>query len=1156
VSEQILRKTPGSGQGVRLRVRLEQSETELDLIPHSLRSPLCEAFVEGPGGARTRVELPPSVTYQGTVRGGAKGIVAATIVGDEIRARIVLEDGTDWYVEPLGNRPAGTHAVYQSTDVSETPGACGMEDGAPTVRTDPALQAPSFDLPGESLDSGPLLTADPLQAPSVVSSGCVEAEIAIEADHAFYVRNGSTTAQTIADIDAVMNSVELIYARDSRISYRITQYLIQTVAGKYPVTDAAQMMSQFRDWWNANQGSVPRDLAHLMTGATLSGYIGYANIAVVCDRSAAYGLSRSTSSVFANRVGLTAHELGHNWGASHCNSFEDCWIMCSTINGCDQDPTRMSLTSISEIEAYRNLSGICLAAGTGTPSPLNPTARDDRAVAVRNGSTTVRVLENDFDANCQSISVGGYASTTPPGGTVSLSGDALVYRPAPGFVGQDAFPYTVRDGVGAQSTATVTVDVEELKPAEDSAGTVAGLQVRYYYVPPLDGDLSSMPTLTNPFRIETVPVLSFPETSGEFGESGLVDKVGARCTGTITTTGADTYTFYLTSDDGAKLTIDGVVRINHDGIHNMIERSASFYLGAGPHTVRVDYYDSTGPAGLRLEWRRGSGPRGVIPATAWGASGVQVAYYHLDSSVLPKLDALVPEKTAKVSNLNVPFSWGAFAGSGRAQHVGAVYEGLITVPSDGVYTFELTSEDGSRLTIGDRVVVDNDGIHNRASSSGGIALRAGAHRARVEYFLREQGCALTLHVSSATLAKQVVPASWWRHMPVAYVPNQYATIRAAIGAAQAGSVVWVAPGTYTGAGNRDLDLGGKSIRLTSGGGPALTVLDAQGLSRVFHFVNHGQPSAVVEGFTITGGLAESGSGGAMGFENSTLQVRNCVIQGNSSAWNGGGIGLSDMSNPIFESCVISGNAAGGAGGAVHAESGARPTFVGCTVSGNRASTSGGGVHVVGGGAVTFDRSILWQNGAGTEGAEAWTADTGSELSFSCSSVSAVGIGGSGTEVYGVGNQFANPRFCAPVAPSHAPTLGGGYRVASTSPVLASSCGTRIGALDQGCAATVTAVESADAAPQAVRLRQNVPNPFNPHTRISFALARGGAASLRVFDVAGRLVTTLVDRVLTAGEHTVTWDGESDRGQTVSSGIYFYRLRTDEGEETRSMVLLQ
>jgi hypothetical protein len=619
ISEVAISKTMAPDGGMKLRVRLHETDVELDLVPHSLRSSECEAFAEGPGGVRTPIELPPVATYRGTVGGGARGIVAASVVGEEVRARILLEDGTDWYLEPLRGRAAGTHAVYRGADVTETPGSCATEGETATVSTGPVTADPAPLLPGLEGQPSPESLGAP-QAPQElgsVSSGCVEAEVAFEADYAYFVWNGSSTAQTVADIEAVMNSVELIYSRDARIGYRITHYLIQTTNGKYPASSAAEKLIQFRDYWNTNQAAVPRDMAHLMTGVSMSDYIGYASVAVVCDRSSAYGVSRSTSSVYANRVGLTAHELGHNWGASHCNSLEDCRIMCSVINGCDQDPTSMSLGSILEIDAFRTFSGSCLAAGTGTPTPLAPTARDDVAVAVRNGSAAIPVLGNDFDANCQALSVGAYASTTARGGTVSSSGDALLYRPPPDFVGTDTFTYAARDGGGGQSSATVTVDVQEWSSATDASGTLSGLQVRYYHVPPVAQDLTSMPALANPFRIEVQSTLSFPSTSGAFGESGLVDRVGARCTGTLMVPQTDTYTFYLTSDDGAKLYVDGLLRIDHDGIHTESERTAAVSLTRGGHTVRVEYYDDTGPAVLRLDWRRGTGPRGAIPPTAW-----------------------------------------------------------------------------------------------------------------------------------------------------------------------------------------------------------------------------------------------------------------------------------------------------------------------------------------------------------------------------------------------------------------------------------------------------------------------------------------------------------------------------------------------------------
>ena len=91
---------------------------------------------------------------------------------------------------------------------------------------------------------------------------------------------------------------------------------------------------------------------------------------------------------------------------------------------------------------------------------------------------------------------------------------------------------------------------------------------------------------------------------------------------------------------------------------------------------------------------------------------------------------------------------------------------------------------------------------------------------------------------------------------------------------------------------------------------------------------------------------------------------------------------------------------------------------------------------------------------------------------------------------------------------------------------------------------------------AVELRQNHPNPFGPTTQISFALPQEGAATLEIFDVAGRKVRTLESGTLPAGNHQVIWDGTGPLGRKLGAGSYFYRLTVGDRVETRRMVLLR
>lgn len=93
-------------------------------------------------------------------------------------------------------------------------------------------------------------------------------------------------------------------------------------------------------------------------------------------------------------------------------------------------------------------------------------------------------------------------------------------------------------------------------------------------------------------------------------------------------------------------------------------------------------------------------------------------------------------------------------------------------------------------------------------------------------------------------------------------------------------------------------------------------------------------------------------------------------------------------------------------------------------------------------------------------------------------------------------------------------------------------------------------------PKTFNLYQNCPNPFNPQTRISFDIPEGETqrVSLKVYDVRGKLLTTLVDEVKGAGSYTVLWDGTDQRGRKLGTGIYFYVIDTGSFRSVRKMLL--
>lgn len=180
------------------------------------------------------------------------------------------------------------------------------------------------------------------------------------------------------------------------------------------------------------------------------------------------------------------------------------------------------------------------------------------------------------------------------------------------------------------------------------------------------------------------------------------------------------------------------------------------------------------------------------------------------------------------------------------------------------------------------------------------------------------------------------------------VPAQFATIQAALDAAGNGDTVLVAAGTYTGAGNRDLDPLGKAITVTGEGGAAATILDVQGTSGAPHrgfVLTAGGSFLVIDGFTIRNGHHANGGGilvqGLVTAKLKNLVVEQCVADG-----VGGGMHLLGGAGPTIDQCIFRFNqATQGAG--VRIDKDCFVAMTGTEISDNGASAEGGGLSVSG-----------------------------------------------------------------------------------------------------------------------------------------------------------------------------------------------------------------
>ena len=103
---------------------------------------------------------------------------------------------------------------------------------------------------------------------------------------------------------------------------------------------------------------------------------------------------------------------------------------------------------------------------------------------------------------------------------------------------------------------------------------------------------------------------------------------------------------------------------------------------------------------------------------------------------------------------------------------------------------------------------------------------------------------------------------------------------------------------------------------------------------------------------------------------------------------------------------------------------------------------------------------------------------------------------------------------------------------------------------------IAAIKSQSVIPENFELGQNYPNPFNPTTAISFGIPVQSIVELTIYNIRGQKVKTLVNEFFNAGYHEVVWDGTDDGSHKVASGMYFYKLKSNDITETKKMIMLK
>ncbi len=183
------------------------------------------------------------------------------------------------------------------------------------------------------------------------------------------------------------------------------------------------------------------------------------------------------------------------------------------------------------------------------------------------------------------------------------------------------------------------------------------------------------------------------------------------------------------------------------------EVTASSPLAGGPvrltdsATVRARLFRAGRPVSPVAEATfRKVAPRPAV-TVARTAPGLCFEYYEGDWNRLPDFDRLTPVSAGVVPEIT-------FAPRHHQEHFALRYRGFVTVPAEGVYTFETISDDGSRLYIGDELVVDNDGLHGMRSATGVVALAAGRHPLTITFFEKTGGDGLEVFLRGPGLDRR------------------------------------------------------------------------------------------------------------------------------------------------------------------------------------------------------------------------------------------------------------------------------------------------------------------------------------------------------------------------------------------------------------------
>ncbi len=359
------------------------------------------------------VDLPRALFYTGSVKEIPGSFVYLALFRDYCTGYIEIPSGNEgirrYTIAPLSiqDGQSATMAIYDEFDALMRNGmlggaghwGCGAED---LPEYQPAVDQVFKEAKRSSKSSR-----------RVQGNDMLVAQIALEGDSAFYAAHNRNLSRAMHYALTVMGAASAIYQRDVNVALQVPYLRVWTGGDPYPGSTSSILLSQFRNYWNANMNGVSRTVAQLMSTSSIGGGIAYVN--VLCSSSTGYavlGMNNNVtypSTAYVWDTDVTAHETGHNFGSPHTHSclWEPAIDSCYTAEGTCFSSTR---PRVGTIMSYCHLTQF------GTQLYMHPRVAD----LVRSKAemaSCISLLENSA-ANDVAVST---INVPTPGGRLATS---------------------------------------------------------------------------------------------------------------------------------------------------------------------------------------------------------------------------------------------------------------------------------------------------------------------------------------------------------------------------------------------------------------------------------------------------------------------------------------------------------------------------------------------------------------------------------------------------------------------------------------------------------------------------------------------------------------------------------------------------------------